>query len=162
MENPLRGAAVAAGIVQHALLHAKRAEQLRGEGVLAHRQRQRARHAGAVQHERFWRQLGRQHDFLEIVVDEILDALIGGAEVIGEHAVRLAVMREHGGEQIIHARVRRGARRRQAEHGELEVDVLQQAAVGERVLCAGKAEGWVQFHSDGRGVAANPGSRRAA
>ena len=58
MENALGGAAVAAGIVQHALFDAIGMNDLRGPLVAVERQGERARHAGPVQHEGAPRQFG--------------------------------------------------------------------------------------------------------
>jgi L-rhamnose isomerase len=47
-----------------------------------------------IENERAVRQLRSVRFVGQIVVDETLDALIGGAEIIGEQPVRLALMEE--------------------------------------------------------------------
>ncbi len=130
VEDALRGAPVAAGIVQHALLHAIRVQDVRGEIIARRRQRQRAGEAGAVEDEGLRRQ-PRERGVLEVVVEKRLDAVIGRRQVIGQQPAGFALV----GEQGFHAleiRVAVESDRRAAEGGEFEIDVAEHGRVSRR------------------------------
>ena len=80
-----------------------------GEFIAIQRQRQHARQAGAVQRQRARRQFGHRH-VLQIIVEKSLDALVGGAEMIGQQPVLLAVLRDQRGNNIAKFRARRRSR----------------------------------------------------
>ena len=107
VKHALGRAPVALGIVQHALLHAIRREDVRRENVLVRRQRQRARHARAVEHERATRQLRREAGLVEIIVEELLDAPIRRAKIIGQQPLRFALMLEQRRHQFLELRILR-------------------------------------------------------
>ena len=91
VEDALRGAAVAAGIVEDALRHAIGLQIGRRERVFARRQRHHARQAGAIEHERVAGQARRalRRDIAEIGVKEGLNAGISRAQSIAQHLILL-------------------------------------------------------------------------
>ena len=63
---------------------------------------------------------------LQIIVEEILDALIGRAEMIGKEPVLFAVERDHVAHEFGEIGVGLERKRRAAEIPELEIDVEQE------------------------------------
>ena len=95
MKNPRRGPAVTFGIMQNTLFDAIGIDDVRGKIIPVHGQRQHPRQSRTVQREGPGRQLGRG-DFLKIIVEKILNALVGRAEMLTEQAVFFARLRRHG------------------------------------------------------------------
>ena len=86
--------------MQHALLDAIGADDVGGEFIAIHRQRQHARHARAVQRQRPHRQLGHRH-VLQIIVEKSLDALVRGAKMVGQQPFLFAVLRDQRGKDVV-------------------------------------------------------------
>lgn len=135
MEDALRGAAVRLRIVQHPLLHAVRGEDGAAVLVGAGGQREHTREPGAVEDEG---RSGQARHFaaeiragLELIVEEVLQALVDRAEVARQGAVLFAAERE----EVIHQRreavARHGGRHpRLADLAQLQVEVRHQLGVG--------------------------------
>ena len=124
VEDALRGAAVALGIVEDALAHAVGSEDGAVVLVAARRERERAGEAGAVEDERG---VGQARDLdgavAERIEEEILDALVDGAEVAGEGAVLLAAEGEEVADEVTDAAVVGQRDAGLADLAELEVEV---------------------------------------
>jgi hypothetical protein len=100
VEDARSGAAVAAGIVENALADAIGGQDVTLVGVAAGREGEDAGKAGAVDDEGGGGDARCFGVVVEIVVDEILDALVDRAEVAGEGAVLFAAE----GEEVIDER----------------------------------------------------------
>ena len=94
VEDPRRGAAVVGRVVQHAVDEAVAAQQRGGEAVTVDRQRQLAGQAGLVEHQGAVRELRAHPRVGEVVVEEGLDAAVGGTQPVGQPAAELALSRE--------------------------------------------------------------------
>ncbi len=125
MKNAMRGAAVAAGIVQDSLRHAVGIEVGRRKAVAAARQAHDARQPGAVEHEGMRRQAWRAFgtDVGQVRVEEVMDPGVGRAIEPFEHAVAYLVVFQQRPCQFEERLARFGFRRGFAEGDELEVDV---------------------------------------
>ena len=110
MEDALGGAAVAARIVQHALLDPIGVEDLGGKFVAVHRQRQHPGHAGPVERKGVQRQLRHRH-VLKIIEEKSLDALVRRAKMVGQQAFLLPVLRHQAGNDVAKFRGAAGGRR---------------------------------------------------
>ena len=126
VKDALGRAAVAVGIVQHALLDPVGIENAGGEFIAIHRQRQHARHAGTIQRQRAQRQFGHRH-VLQIIVEEGLNPLVGGTKVIGQQSLLFPVLRNERGNDVTEFRHVAGCHRREAEQRQFDVDVGNQA-----------------------------------
>ena len=122
VENSRRRAPVAARIVQHAVRDAVGIQNRGGKFIAVNRQRQHARQTGAIQRERARRQF-RHDDGLEIIVEKILDAAVGGAKVLAEQPVFFARRPGHRGGDGDEFRIALHRHRRAADVRELDVDV---------------------------------------
>ena len=132
VENAGRGAAVAAGVVEDALVRSVGREDVAVVGVAAGRQGQDAGEVGAVENEGGGRDPRGLRVRIEVVVQEVLDTLIHRAEMAREGAILFAA----DGEEVIDER-------RQAVGGtgcegdtgladlaELEVEIGEQLRLG--------------------------------
>ena len=122
VKNSGGGAAVAPRIVQYALFDAIGVDDFGGKLVAIHRQRKRARHARAVQRESVERKFRHRH-VLQIIVNETLDAPVGGAKVIGKETLLFAMLGDEHGNDALKFRAHARRHRREAEQRELDVDV---------------------------------------
>ena len=94
VEDAGGGAAVVRGVVQHAVDEAVAAQQRRAEVVAVERQRQLAGQAGLVEHQGAAGQLGLLAGIGQVVVEEGLDAVVGGAQPVGQAAAELTLAGE--------------------------------------------------------------------
>jgi len=115
MEDALGGAAVALGVVQHALFDAVRGDDVGDELVAIGREREQAGEAVAVEHEGLAGEARGDGGVFQIIVEEVLDALVGRAEVVGEEAVFLVVERQQAGHEVGELAIDLHGKRRAAE-----------------------------------------------
>ena len=141
VEDAGGGALVLGRVVQHALPHAIRADDVGMELVPVRRQRQRTRDAVAVEHEGLVRQPHGDARLVQILVEELLDAPVHRGLVICEQPLRLAMPREQRLSEVAELRrVRRGVGGA-AQRGELQVDVGDELGVGQRQSVASESDG---------------------
>ena len=101
VEDAGGGAAVVAGVVQHAAEHLKALDVVGGETGGVRRQGQSPRQAGLVQDESRARQLRCGGRALQVGVEEGLDALVGSAGAVGQSAGELALARQDRGHEKV-------------------------------------------------------------
>jgi hypothetical protein len=140
VKNALRSAAVVLRVVEDAVVDPVAGDDFVLPVVALHRQRQLARQTIAIENER----LARQTDELleaeagELRVEEILDALIGRAEVAAEEARLLSVASEEIAGQVNELLVALVVGDRKTHGGNLEHDhAHQRAAIGHDDLTLG-------------------------
>jgi hypothetical protein len=153
VEDTLRGAAVALGIVEDALADAVGGEDFALVGILARGEREDAGEAGGVE-DKGGGGDGRGFGLtLEVVVEEILNALVDGAEVAGEGAVLFAAEGEEvideGGEAVGGAGGERDAGL--ADFAELQIEVGEELGVGISAGGRGGGGGIRKRHGEGAG-----------
>ncbi len=125
MEDALRGAAVALGIVQHALRNAIGVQIGRRKAGRVGRKRHLAREARPIEDEGAGGQARGSvgTDFAQVRVEESLNARIGGAEAVAQQLVLLIVIPQQRPGDFEEVRVGREAAGRLAQGGEFQVDV---------------------------------------
>jgi hypothetical protein len=140
VKNSLRGAAIAPGIVPHALLHALRGENAAAVFVLCGRQRAGVGEAGLIEHERRGRQARHLAGAFELIGEKILDALIDRTEMLRERTILFATEREQvideAGERIPLGQRDAGL----ADFAQLEVQIREEpriGGIGHRAQCGG-------------------------
>ena len=124
MKHALGRATVAHRVVQHAVVETVARDQLVLPRVAVDRQRQLARETVAVENQglRGKRDGGRHADGAEKPVDVVLDALVGGAQMLGQEPGLFAVAREEIAGQVEHLLVACVGRNANAHRRELEQD----------------------------------------
>ena len=130
MKDALRGAPVAARVVQHALAHAIGRKDVAPVAVGIGWEREQSREADAVEHERGGGHAGDIGLTVELLIDEILDPLVDRAEMARQGAVFFAAE----GEEVIDQR-RESVRLGRGDPGladftQLEVEVGDELSVG--------------------------------
>ena len=115
-------ATVAFRIVQNTLFDAVGIDDVRRKIITIHRQREHAGEASAVERERARGQLGRGN-FLKIVMQKILNAGVGGTEMLAEQTIFFARLRGHCGGDFDEFLVAFERHRRAADQGEFDIDV---------------------------------------
>jgi hypothetical protein len=118
--------------VQDALANAERRKDVALVGIATGREREHAGEAGAVEHE------GRGGDArglgmaVEVIVEEVLDTLIDGAEMARENAVFFAADREKMVDERREAVGRAGGKGHAGltDLAELQIEVGEELAVG--------------------------------
>ncbi len=128
MEDSLGGAPVALGIVEDSLHRAIRVQVRRRELIGAGRKRHGARQSGPVEHEGIRRQTGRatRTDVLQIRVQKLLNAGIGGAQPVAEQLILLIVVAQQGSGQFQKVGVRGAMAGRLPERHKFQLDVAEQ------------------------------------
>jgi len=122
MENARRGAAIALGVMQDPLLNAIGIDDVGGKFVAICRQREDFSEPGTIESKGARGKVG-DGQFLQVIVQEILDALIGGAEAIAQEAVFFARLSDHGLGDFDEFFVALDRHRRAADQGKLKVNV---------------------------------------
>ena len=142
VENSFGGAAIAFGIVQHALADSVGADNVRDEGILVRRQGERPRQPVTIEHERLARQLWAPAGAFEVRVEEVLDSLVGRTEVIDQQTIGFAVMQEQRRGQFLEFALAFGGRGRgAAKRRQLQVDILNEFRVRVRRSIRAKTDG---------------------
>ena len=100
MKYALRGAAITLRIVQHSLPYAIRVNNVGGELVFVRRQGQLPRKAVPVESESLVGQARHLDHVLQVIIQKILDARIGGRKVLGQQPVLLPMQRHEPADQI--------------------------------------------------------------
>src|ERR1051325_2696023 len=160
MKDAFSRASVAFGIMKDALFDPIGAEEIRNVLVLVRRQRNDARHSGAVQHQRALWKTGHG-SLLEVVEEEGLDPLVGGAEMIAEQALFLAVLSDERGDDVVEIRLRTRGYRATTEEGELYIDVRNQTRHPVMTIQYGvlRRTGNGRLHSSTQGSGHIPGTK---
>jgi len=140
VEDALGGAPVALGVVQHALFDAVGRDDVGDEFVAIGRDGEQAGEAVAVEHEGLAGEARGDGGVFQIVVEEVLDALVGRAEVVGKEAVFLVVERQQAGHEIGELAVDLQGKRRAAELTKLQINVIEKLFVRFR-SCGGAEPG---------------------
>ncbi len=122
VEDAGRGAAVVRRVVQHPVDQAVAAQQRRGEVVAVERQGQLTGQARLVEHQGSTWQLRLHPGVGEVVVEERLDAVVRGAQPVGQPSAQLTLPGEDGQGQPGGVGVLVPCRQGQAELGQSEVD----------------------------------------
>ena len=125
VKYPLCRPAVTAWVVQNALLDTIGTEDARDKFIAVHRQREQPRQAGTIQHKRSERQLCDRR-ILQIIVEKILNPLVGRAKVIGQQPLFFPVLSNQRGDNVAQLRCLAGRHRRKAQQREFDVNAGNQ------------------------------------
>ena len=136
MKNALRGTAVALRIVQHTLAHAVGIDDVGRKFVLVRRQGQLPCETVPVESEGLVGQARHLDHVLQVVVEKILDARVGGGKVLGQQPVFFAMQRHEPADQIGKLGILFDRIGRAPEVPQLEVDVEDAPAQRIRILAA--------------------------
>jgi hypothetical protein len=124
VKNSLRGATIAARIVQHSLSDATRSEDGALVLIARRRKREHARQARSIEDERRSWEAGRPTGILKVVEEEILNTLVDRAQVSHQGAILLPAERDKASDEFAKPIVNeRDARLRQL--AKLEIDVSE-------------------------------------
>ena len=142
VKGPGGGAAVAAGVVQNAVLDAVGGDDLAGEGVAVGGEREFTGDAVTVKDDCATgeaERVGGADDVREVAVEELLDALVGGAAVVlQEPRLLIEVGEQTAGEGDEFLPVN-AVSDRLSMRGEFEVDVPEQFVAGALNLVGGES-----------------------
>jgi hypothetical protein len=142
VKNSLRGAPVALGIVQHALAHAVRIDDVGRKLVLVGRQRQHASQPILVQDEAVARQFAGHRSVGQVIVKKIIDPPIDRAGVTGQQPILFAAL----GDERLQQGIQRGRSTGQgdADHPHLsqfQIDVSMEIGRIRRIQSNGTVHG---------------------
>src|SRR5437868_10146910 len=113
----------------------------------------------SIQDERLRRQLWSRRCFRQVFVEKTLDAIVGRTKIISEKPIRFALMQQQGAGEFREFGFLDASKRRAANRGEFEVDVLNETPVRRAGLRSRETDGSGEVHAT-LPAGASPASRR--